>query len=293
MSFNLALVGSAVVFALVALPGAASAGPLGTNDGFVYAAGTTAWVGFDGTAPYGTPHGLTLEGQATGQWDLGSGFGVQADLLGASRNYEYDGSSLDTLDRSVDLAVHGFMREQGQYLAGGFLQAGIDAFDDNAQPRTNTLTRLYGGLEGQLLFGDMTLYAQAGFQKRSGSNLDGTGWLGNAEAGYFLSPNWKIEAHGGYNRLNADAGGGTTVWKAGAGVEYKLDGEALSVFAKYDYIDEASDGAAYSTHSNRILVGLRLNFDAPGTLRQRDEGGASLSPVHQDNILYQGPMPPP
>jgi hypothetical protein len=232
--------------------------------------------------------GLTIEGAASGSYMFSSTLGFQGDVVLSNQTYsgnDFIGEG-NLTERNADVALHGFYRND-QYLIGAFAQYGMSGVSSDEAPGVS-FDRYYAGAEGQLFLNNATLYAQLGGQQfRLGSELESenvNGWFGTFEARYFLQPDFKIDAHVGFDTFNVNLGEETTLttWHAGVGAEYRFSGTPFSVFAKYDYSQETANGESGSISDNRILVGAKFNFDTP-TLLDRDRSGASLKPV--DNNL--------
>lgn len=252
-------------------------------DGFVSIAigGAAQSVDFPGGSVSG--NGVSLEGAASGAYNFSATLGFQGDVVFGSQDYSGDllgGESVG--GRNVDAAIHAYYRND-QYLVGAFGQYGNNTYT-SAYGFTESLDHFYGGVEGQVFFGNATLYGQAGAQQvRSfGASVDGI--FGTLEARYFLEPNFKIEAHIGADALASSTSGifdgdGITTLHAGAGAEYRLDNSPISFFAKYDYSRATfSEESNVSESDNRFLIGAKFNFEQP-TLMDRDRTGASLKPV--------------
>lgn len=248
-------------------------------DGFVSIAGGGASLTDDFSD---SAQGLSVEGAASAEYNFSANLGFQGDLV--LRSQDVTAFGFTNTDRSLDAAVHAFYRQQDQYLLGGFAQFGVNNLLDGEEFGED-FDRYYAGAEGQLFFGDATLYGQAGFQQWRDSAGDGSaanGWFANLEARYFLTPDFKIDAHVGGDQLrfgdDADDEEIDT-WRAGVGAEYKLADAPFSIFAKYDFTHQQTQFSSSSgTNDNRILFGVKFNFGVD-TLEQRDRTGASLKPV--------------
>ena len=252
-------------------------------DGFVsIAIGRAAQaVDFPGGSVSG--NGVALEGAVSGNYNFSATLGFQGDVVLGSEDYPGDllGGEAVT-GRNVDAAIHAFYRND-QYLVGAFGQYGNNTYT-SSYGFTQTLDHFYGGVEGQVFFGNATLYGQAGAQQVRSFGGSVNGIFGTLEARYFLEPNFKIEAHIGADTLESSTSGifdgdGITTLHAGAGAEYRLDNSPISFFAKYDYSRATfSEETNVSESDNRFLIGAKFNFESQ-TLMDRDRTGASLKPI--------------
>jgi hypothetical protein len=242
-------------------------------DGFVSIAvgGATQSVDFPGGSV--SANGVSLEGAASGAYNFSATLGFQGDVVFGSQDYSGELFGGETInDRNVDAAIHAF----GQY--------GNNTYTFGGYGFTESLDHFYGGVEGQVFFGNATLYGQAGAQQLRSFGESVNGIFGTLEARYFLEPNFKIEAHIGADTLGSSTSGifdGETITTlhAGAGAEYRLDNSPISFFAKYDYSRATfSEESNVSESDNRFLIGAKFNFESP-TLMDRDRTGASLQPV--------------
>lgn len=238
-----------------------------------------------------TLNGFAVEGAASGVYTFTPVLGIQGDVVLASQrmNSLTDGDSSDTM--SVDAAVHAFYREPERFLLGGFVQLGRD---DTAYSYDYEWTQscTFVGGEAQLFLDNLTLYGQGGFQKVAieDSSNHQTGWFGTVEARYFLTPDFRIEAHGGVSVLayENDDDSTKTVWNFGVGAEYRLANSPISLFAKYDFLNGTAEYASdLSINEHRVMVGAKFSF-GDDTLLDRDRTGPSLKPA-QSTLMFGGP----
>jgi len=252
-------------------------------DGFVSLAvgGESVTDSFSGNAT-----GISLTGAASVEAAFSNMLGFQGDVVLQSRNQTERSASFSNFQG--DIAAHGFYREPGQFLVGGFIQAGSDTQVGNGNHFNEAgIERLYGGGEGQLCWGDFTLYGQAALQEGSdGESPLAFGYVADVEARYFLTPNLKLDGHVGLDHLDANSfSDALTKVNVGVGAEYRLDGSPISVFAQYDHVHRLFDnGFAYNIDDNRFLAGVKFNIGAD-TLEERDHSGASLKPVTFDPLF--------
>lgn len=176
-----------------------------------------------------------------------------------------------------DVVGHLYYRSGG-WLAGAF-----------AQRRNYYIggTRLdvkgnFLGIEGQGYFDRFTLYGQAGQTRwrRSAAPDSDKDYLATAELRYFVGPDFRVDGTLNYMRQKEDYGYKWDQLTYGVGAEYHLANRPLSLFAKYEYVDE-EDNAGFDATNQRLLLGLKLSF-GKASLRQRDRDGVSLKPLTQD-----------
>ena len=258
------------------------------SDAFAALSVGGTWVEGDGTP---SNNGLTVEGTASASYNFAPSLGVQGDVV--YRNQQWNqGSSIPAVQvnsHDFEAAGHVFTRNE-QYLLGAFAQYGegyLGAYNGavGVDP-----THVFGGVEGQVFVGDATLYAQAGAKLYSLGNVyDVTGYFGTFEARYYLQPDFKIDAHIGYETLDINLSGSGTgkTFNLGLGAEYRVADTPFSLFAKYDYSNNSFGNG--SIWYNRILAGVKFNFDAP-TLEQRDRSGASLKPFESHDFDFAGSL---
>ncbi|MDR3473219.1 MAG: hypothetical protein P4M09_16285 [Devosia sp.] len=271
--------------------GPPAAAPAGLADAFVAIAGGGAWIDADGAVNTGT--GRTLNATASGEYNITPSLGVQGDVVYRGRNWSYPGTSSQLDMHNFEGALHGFTRSE-QYLLGVFAQYG-DGYLGIADGSLIgvDVSHVFGGVEGQLFVGNATLYAQAGAKRYAFGDLTtATGYFGTFEARYYLQPNFKIEAHVGYDTLNDVSSlgylvGNENTVSLGASGEYRFADTPFSVFAQYDYVKNTLPSS--SSSDQRVLVGVKLNFDSP-TLLDRDRSGASLKPIEPHDFDYFGTL---
>lgn len=230
--------------------------------------------------------GYAIRGAASGVYNFTPALGVQGDV-----SFAYTSVDDDQFGRQeIDGALHGFYREPGNFLVGGFVQLGRDTylFDGDDEGSTD---RAYVGGEAQVYLDNLTLYAQGGMQQFT-PDVDSaptfSGWFGQLEARYFLSPDFRIEAHVGANTLDFLGSYTVTTLNLGIGAEYKLENLPVSLFAAYDFRNSSIDDPAAPTFGeHRLLVGAKFAIGEESLL-DRDRNGASLSPVNTSLPLSFG-----
>ena len=245
-----------------------------------------------------TADGSALQFLASGVYMFTPVLGVQGDIRAALRTNEAGGTEVDTT--SLDGAVHGFYREEGHFLVGAFFQFGGDQLSSGDDELD--VSRNYAGAEAQLYVNNLTLYGQAGLQQ---SNLDWgsssiglNGWFGSLEARYFLTPDFRIDAHAGASVYDLDyfITATVTTLNVGIGAEYKLENLPVSLFATYDLYSTSTEydsfpGDTPTLNEHRLLVGVKFAI-GEDSLYDRDRSGASLKPVESTYPVLAPPSVP-
>jgi len=186
-----------------------------------------------------------LEGAV--RFDAGK-LGAQID--GAVTNYDGDDTSFATTGH--------LNTKVGNGLIGGF--AGVEASDD--------ITVWGLGVEGQAnISGKTSLYGQAGYGNVD-DLFDADIWAARAEVRHFVTDNVRLTGSLGYATI--DTAVNIDTWNAGVEAEYQFTGTPFSVVAGYDHFD--SDDA--NSNADTVRIGFRYTFG--GTLKDRDQSGASL-----------------
>jgi hypothetical protein len=229
-----------------------------------------------------TEDGYAAEGRASGVYQFTPVLGAQGDVVLALDHLETDFSAFDR--SSIDIALHGFYRDPERFLVGTFAQFGRDTLDYGGLMSTSW-DRTYLGGEAQVFVQSLTLYAQGGMQKVAPVDISGPevdGLFGSLEARYFLTPDFRIDAHAGLSTLTYDIGPGwtATTLNLGVGAEYRLENLPVSLFAKYDcFTTTFSDApAGYSMDDHRFMIGAKFGI-GEDSLLDRDRNGSSLKPV--------------
>lgn len=238
------LIASAAAVALFAVAGAAQAqtvGHVGANYGRVELdAGSLGDTDADA---------LQLEGAV--RFDAGS-LGAQID--GSVQNFDADGG-----DATVWSATGHLNTKFEGGLVGGF--AGVSTSDDV------TLWAL--GAEAQFnVAPSTTLYGQVGYGRAEDLN-DADLWAVKGEVRHFFTDNFKLQGSAGYTKADTK-GADFDIWNVGADAEYQFASTPWSITGGYEH-GEIDD---LNLKSDTFRVGLRYTFG--GTLRDRDQSGASL-----------------
>jgi opacity protein-like surface antigen len=232
-------------------------------------------------------NGPTVNGLASAAYSFTPELGVQGDvMLNYDRIKQTDGLAATISTTMLDGALHGYYRTDN-FLVGGIVQLGRSSIQINDND-PHTEDRRYAGLEGQLYLDNFTLYGQAGVKDLDNGYVTFTGYFGKLEGRYFLTPDFRIEAHVGVGTLNDDNFDDwtTTTVNLGVGAEYKFDDMPFSLFAQYDYYrGELRDDVI--GERQRAMVGIRFQIE-DDSLMARDRSGPSLEPV-EPVALYSNP----
>lgn len=133
------------------------------------------------------------------------------------------------------------------------------------------------GLEGLMFLNNVHLYGQVGWTRTIDDQSDypnDTPYV-HGEVRYFLMPNLMLAGNAGVGRVT-EPGYSTTVYRWGADIEAKLPDAPWAAFLSYQGSSEHwNDATTHEVHS--FLVGLRMQFGAPGTsLQAASQSGATL-----------------
>lgn len=227
---------------------------------------------------------IHLRGLASGAFTLDNGFGVQGDVLFRRMNLEIQDTDLE--ETSLDGVLHLFYRDPDHFVLGGLVQLGEDSASYDGEKSNLTIDRSLVAAEGQVFFDQFTLYGQLGLQEMSADSiLSADGWFATGEVRFFLTPNFKVEAHATYDTLSLEVKSRQELktFSVGLGAEYKFEELPFSVFGRYDLASTEINGGTASLESHRALVGLRFSL-GDETLQSRDRNGASLKPVEFGSI---------
>jgi hypothetical protein len=156
------------------------------------------------------------------------------------------------------------------------------------------MTRYYLGGEGQVYWGNFTLYGQAGYS-----------WLGYSEdddhaepvdgpfvrgvVRYFHTPNDKIEAevsHFWAHDVKTGDQGPVRELDWGILYEHQFTGSPMAMnvrYAGFRYPDFSHDADGEPFIEHMFTVGVKWRFHNPGTLRDADIMGTSL-----DTPMFRG-----
>ena len=228
--------------------------------------------------PEETDNLWTLGGRGAGDAALGS-WHLEAEFSGEGTVHHADKD--DTYGGSLGGALHAGWRNPEFGSLGLFGGAGNLKINDlDAKDRQ---TVMFGvGVEGQLFFDPVTLYAQVGYlDRQTALNGGDKNVLKNAPFGrlvvrYFPCENVALDLEGSYAQGKMDPDEDDVFIPAwGLGVEGRWPGTPLSAFVSYKgaYFFQNDDND--KLFENRIGFGVRVYFGQP-TLKANDRHGVSL-----------------
>jgi len=231
--------------------------------------------------------GWLVGGDAKVNYWLGQSFSTQFTIHGEAGGVDAseDGcnSSCDDDEEysRVNFAVggHATWRNPNRGALGVFGGiTGGSIFDDGDQ------TRYFIGAEGQVYFGDFTLYGQGGFHDwiQGDSNHDemAEGWFIRGVGRWFVTPYDKVEGEIGYNMSDNNIGNNngdieTINW--GALYEHQFMNSPVSVYAEYDgYRHDDQSHSSNNVETEHIfMLGAKIYFNQPD-LQTADRYGPTL-----------------
>ncbi len=175
--------------------------------------------------------------------------------------FEVDAAAIepDEGDTSTALVGHVYARND-DHLFGGFV-----GISDNNDSNT-----WFAGLEANKYFTNWTLAGAVAYGNNDDAEADG--WGVNAEARYFVTDNFRLQANVGWASIDSDAGDDDAT-QLGVGGEYQFNAIPISIAAGYAHT-EFSDA---DFEADTVTVGVRYNWG--GTLRDRDRNGASQAGI--------------
>jgi hypothetical protein len=162
--------------------------------------------------------------------------------------------------------VHLSLRNPTSHLFGAFASYGVDP----DEPIVDV------GVEGQLYFGNTTLYAQAGYLWREPCCDAGVRPYAHLIVRHFVTPNFMIAGNLGFDQVNPHLSPpGTRLYSWGGELELQPHRGPLSVFAAYTGTHLDSPTADPRT-THQLRGGLRLALGQQTDLLHRDRYGATL-----------------
>mgnify|MGYP000217411164 FL=1 len=159
-------------------------------------------------------------------------------------------------------AVHASVRDPSSYLVGALFSVG-DSFGGSYAS---------AGGEGQVYFGNLTVYGQAGYSWGY-DNADGqTMPYVHLALREFLNPDLMLEAQGGYGSFDYGSGSADGYpWETR--IEGRVPRTPLSAYVAWQGMHEEFE-SGFSVTENAIVGGLRLM--TAGSLLENDRNGATL-----------------
>lgn len=211
-------------------------------------------------------------GAARANYAFTSHWNIQGDLFGESTRF--DDFNFDHLGAGAHL----FWRDPNRFALGVFGSVtSIGSFED--------IKEYLIGPEGQVYFGNLTLYGQAYYGQIDGFGGDSVDiWGGRGVARYFLHDNFKLEGEVGF-RTYSGFGDDVDVWTFAAQADYRFADSPFSVFGRYQFDTLSGDIPDLDTH--KFLVGFRGTFGAK-TLMEEDRYGATMDLPSSTSILIGG-----
>jgi hypothetical protein len=212
-------------------------------------------------------------GAARANYAFTSHWNIQGDLFGESTRF--DDFNFD----HIGAGAHLFWRDPNSFALGVFGSVtSIGSFID--------LKEYLIGPEGQVYFGNLTLYGQAYYGKLDSSDgFNADIWGARGVARYFLHDNFKLEGEVGF-RNYSEGGDDLDVWTLAAQADYRFADSPFSVFGRYQF-DTFSDGPGADLDTHKFLVGFRGTFGAK-TLMEEDRYGATMDLPSVTNIFLVG-----
>ena len=280
---------AACVLATIAT-GARAADPTMESDGLIFAGTLGGAVG----AHYATAAGddsdgvdvmdgtaFTIAGQGAVSIPLGEMLALQLD--GANEFYTRSSDDEDDADSAGVFGAHLSLRDPGLGLIGILGGVGLGSSIDDSHK--GQLGWFVGG-EGQMYFGNLTLYAQVGYAdfQVDDDTPDGEGfveaWFAGGEARYFITDDMMLNANVSYGATDSYVDGEDQgdAWNWGVGGAMRLT-DSMPIYATADYRGGryyADDGGEEIVQEQAFLVGLSFLFGAPSLL-ENDRRGATLS----------------
>jgi hypothetical protein len=219
-------------------------------------------------------------------------YSVQLDAQGEGTSYKFtSGSSFQRASsHSYLIGGHANWRDPQRGLIGIFGGAGDATSSNNFSSVRHGLI----GAEGQVYWGPVTLYGQAGYNSTLGgissSNFDSfQAWFVRGTARVYVNPNFRLEGTVLYADGDVDFAAGadpgqtqdfeTWLWRVKA--EHKFASSPFSVFAAYEGSKTTSDYARPGFTENvkitdhRVMGGIRLYINE-NTLQWNDRNGTTL-----------------
>jgi hypothetical protein len=244
----------------------------------------------DCSASSTSPNGWALGGAGRATWWWASSYSIQLDAQAEGTSYKF--SSGNSFQRSSAhsylVGGHANWRDPQRGLIGIFGGAG----DATSFSVSSVRHGLIGG-EGQIYWGPVTLYGQAGYSSTLGS-VSSSGfdsmqaWFVRGTARVYVNPNFRLEgtvlyADGdvdfGANPFSATTDFENWLWRAKA--EHRFAGTPFAAFLAYEGSQTKFSSASDFGTSNvkitdhRVLGGIRLYLNE-NTLQWNDRNGTTL-----------------
>jgi hypothetical protein len=251
-------------------------------------------------------NGWTLGGAGRVTYWWAPNYSIQLDAQGEGTSYKFNFGGGD------------FSRQSSHsYLIGGHAnwrdpQRGLIGIFGGAGDATNFITEgsvrhALVGAEGQVYWGPVTLYGQAGYNSTPGqisSFVDSIqAWFARGTARVYVNPNFRLEgtvfyAGGDVDYVEAQSftkDFETWLWRAKA--EYKFASSPFSIFAVYEGSQTTYDtvGPTFTVTDemtdHRVMGGIRLYINE-NTLHWNDRNGTTLdiiAPFSVPSLIFAPP----
>jgi hypothetical protein len=239
----------------------------------------------------GSANGWTLGGAGRVTYWWAPNYSLQLDAQGEGTSYKFNfggGDFARSSSHSYLIGGHANWRDPQRGLIGIFGGAG----DATSFILGDSMRHGLIGAEGQVYWGPVTLYGQAGYN----STLGGISsfffdsfqsWFARGTARVYLNPNFRLEGTVLYANGDVDFVSGvpftqdfeTWLWRAKA--EYKFASSPFSMFATYEgsqtKYDRVGPGftLAEKVTDHRVMGGIRLYINE-NTLQWNDRNGTTL-----------------
>ena len=179
---------------------------------------------------------------------------LQIDAWGDSTSFDF--GPAEASYTSFGIGGHLAWRDPSRYAMGGMLTVG-----DVGLSRWATLAA-----EGQMYFGNITLYGQLGYLSAFSGvfdwSYDASAWYLMGEVRYFPMPNLMVAGHLGYDDF--DFGGCSSCldgWRWGIEAEYQPAGWPVAGFIAYQGSSHDFDGYDWDEHV--FLIGGKVLLGQP------------------------------
>ncbi len=224
---------------------------------------------------FGVPR---ADGGVRVNFGIDDNFSVQFDVDGELNilGDEESGTPGDTssYDGALQGAAHLSYREPGQYLVGVFGAVG-QAFINDSEDELGVM----GGIEGQYLFGDTTLYGQVGGFKSSENDAETLTdtYFVRGVLRHFLTPDSALSIEGLYGDGESSEASPVDIDLFGWGLRYTRGFQtSMPIYGYLGYNGHrmTSDGERVTEHV--VSVGISIPFGGPSGLQERNARGVTL-----------------
>jgi hypothetical protein len=259
------------------------------------------WARTKDNSTFCNPGGCSSFSDSANGWTLGGAgrvtywwapnYSLQLDAQGEGTSYKFNfggGDFTRSSSHSYLIGGHANWRDPQRGLIGIFGGAG----DATSFILGDSMRHGLIGAEGQVYWGPVTLYGQAGYN----STLGGISsfffdsfqaWFARGTARVYVNPNFRLEGTVLYANGDVDYVSGvpftqdfeTLLWRAKA--EYKFASSPFSIFATYEgsrtKYDSTGPGftVAEKITDHRVMGGIRLYINE-NTLQWNDRNGTTL-----------------